>query len=198
MAVALFALVLSILSWGRSRPAALVVDPQLRVFRVPPGAAQVYYAVGCAFIPMLTLAPSTGPELALCLLVVILVGARLVDAWRGTHLHLRSDGIDERSALRSLFVPWEALAPEHPRRPSIHTQHLKLRYTQRRLVRHRGVGFRKRLFIDTVHPWFIADVVRHYAGHPEHRAAIGTAEEYDRLRTQLAGETEPAYPDDNP
>ncbi|MET7468373.1 hypothetical protein ACFYON_12610 [Micromonospora sp. NPDC005686] len=37
-------------------------------------------------------------------------------------------------------------------------------------------------------PALIAGAIRHYLTHPEHRAAIGTREEYARLRRTLAGE----------
>ncbi|MBB5869501.1 hypothetical protein F4553_002880 [Allocatelliglobosispora scoriae] len=32
---------------------------------------------------------------------------------------------------------------------------------------------------------FLAHVIGHYTGHPEHRSAIGTPGEYARLRAQL-------------
>jgi len=38
-----------------------------------------------------------------------------------------------------------------------------------------------------VHPWFLADAIRWYANHPEHRAAIGTDAEHDRLVGALTG-----------
>jgi hypothetical protein len=39
-----------------------------------------------------------------------------------------------------------------------------------------------------VDPAFLAAAVRHYVEHPEHRAAIGTAEELTRLRSAVQDE----------
>jgi hypothetical protein len=38
-----------------------------------------------------------------------------------------------------------------------------------------------------IHPWFLGDAIRRYADHPEHRAAIGTREEHERLTAALTG-----------
>ncbi len=38
-----------------------------------------------------------------------------------------------------------------------------------------------------VAPPFLAAAIGHYVRHPEHRAAIGTPEEHDRLRRALGG-----------
>lgn len=52
----------------------------------------------------------------------------------------------------------------------------------------RGIGVDRRLLsIGNVHPWFIADAIRYYATYPEHRAAIGTQAEYERLVATLNG-----------
>jgi hypothetical protein len=56
-----------------------------------------------------------------------------------------------------------------------------LAYARPELVRRRGVVPGRRLGIDGVHAWFIADVIRHYVDHPQHRAAIGEQAEYQRL-----------------
>jgi hypothetical protein len=37
-----------------------------------------------------------------------------------------------------------------------------------------------------VHPWFVADAIRWYAEHPEHRSAIGQPAEHDRLLAALS------------
>ncbi|MFI0795519.1 hypothetical protein ACH4OY_22995 [Micromonospora rubida] len=196
-------LVLSMLSWGRSRPAVLVV--QRRAFRAPQSATDVYFAAAYVVLlclPIAMLSSSSVQDLAWrlvsCLVWAYLAALRVVDAWRGTHLHLRSEGIEERTAQSSLFVPWDALRVGHPQRPSLRAHQLTLSYSHPHRVGRRGLGSWKRLRIDTVHPWFIADVMRHYAEHAEHRAAIGTPDEYRRLLGRLADGTVPPYPDDNP
>ncbi|TDB71595.1 hypothetical protein [Micromonospora sp. KC723] len=200
--LAVVLLVMSCLSSGRSRPAMLVVEPQHRAFRPPPSAPSVYLAAASALmlcLPAALLPSSSGAHWAwylfACSAMTYVAVVRISDAWRGTKLHLRPEGIEERSTVRSLFVPWDAVDPARMKRPSLRGQQLTLPYAQPRLVHRRGLGSKKRLTIDTVHPWFIADVTRHYAEHPEHRAAIGTTTEYQRLLNWLADET---YPDDNP
>ncbi|WP_433343784.1 hypothetical protein [Micromonospora sp. CA-111912] len=198
-------LVLSVLSWGRSRPAVLVVDSQRRAFQAPPSATDVYFAAAYVVLlcmPIAILSSSSGQDLAWslfsCLVLALLVVLRVIDAWRGAHLRLRSEGVEVRTTQSSLFVPWDALQAGHPQRPSLRAQQLTLSYSHPRRVSRRGLGPKKRLRIDTVHPWFIADVIRHYAEHAEHRAAIGTPDEYRRLLARLAGGTGAPYPDDNP
>jgi hypothetical protein len=57
------------------------------------------------------------------------------------------------------------------------------------MVRRRGVVLARQLLsIDNVAAWFIADAIRHYATHPEHRAAIGTEAEYGRLLDAIRNE----------
>ncbi|MGW1057846.1 hypothetical protein [Micromonospora rubida] len=198
-------LVLSMLSGGRSRPTVLVVDSQRRAFRAPQSATDVYFAAAYVVLlclPIAVLSSSSGQDLAWrlvsCLVWAYLAALRVIDAWRGTHLYLRSEGIEERTAQSSLFVPWDALRVGHPQRPSLRAHQLTLSYSHPHRVGRRGLGSGKRLRIDTVHPWFIADVMRHYAEHAEHRAAIGTPDEYRRLLGRLADGTGPPYPDDNP
>ncbi|MCG5439409.1 hypothetical protein [Micromonospora foliorum] len=40
---------------------------------------------------------------------------------------------------------------------------------------------------DNVDARFLAAVIGHYVAHPEHRAAIGSQTEYERLRAALPG-----------
>ncbi|SCG43669.1 hypothetical protein [Micromonospora inositola] len=200
--VLLVPLVMSSRIWGRSRPAMLVVDPQRRSFRAPSSAPEVYLAATTAVLPCLQVAmlwsySAEGRALYLstCVAWTFLAAVRVADAWRGTRLHLRPEGIEERGTVSSLVVPWDAVDAGRLHRPPLRAQHLALPFAQPGLVRRRGLGWNKRLSIDSVHPWFIADALRHYVEHPEHRAAIGTPDEYQRLLTSLAGGT---YPADNP
>lgn len=102
--------------------------------------------------------------------------------------------MDRSSTSVSVEVPWEALAPSQPARPNLRSKSLTLSYARPDLVRLRGLVWSLRT--DTVHSWFIADAIRYYLDHPEHRAAIGTPAEYDRLQQTLRGES--AHPGSAP
>jgi hypothetical protein len=83
-------------------------------------------------------------------------------------------------------VPWETLAPGQPGRRELRSKRLILSYARLDLVRRRRLVWSLRT--DNVHSWLIADAIRYYVDHPEHRAAIGTPAEYDRLQRTLHGE----------
>ena len=105
-------------------------------------------------------------------------------------VELTPDGIAHRRTERQWFVPWAALDPAgpvgFPREPGI----LALPIVRPELVTSSGLGRRGGLVVvrdvDTA-PTEIAGAIRHYLTHPEARAAIGTAEEYTRLRAALGG-----------
>jgi hypothetical protein len=186
----LLALSLSLLEWQRPRPATLLIQPSVQAFATAPRWSQVYLAVAFTFLASLTLANLrltdradlviTGPFL---LLFLPLVGLHVAAAWRGLTVQLRPDGVYQHDFAGSLTVPWEALAPGHPSRPAVRAGTLILTYVRPELVRRRGILVlgRRRLRIDNVHAWFIADAIRHYVDHPQHRAAIGEPAEYRRL-----------------
>lgn len=116
-------------------------------------------------------------------LLLVGVGLHIAAGWRGLSVQLRPEGVYQRDFAGSLTVPWEALAPGRPSRPGVRASTLALTYARPELVRRRGIlvlGGR-RLRIDNVHPWFIADAIRQYVDHPQHRAAIGEPAEYQRL-----------------
>ncbi|MDI1459484.1 hypothetical protein QEZ54_00740 [Catellatospora sp. KI3] len=103
------------------------------------------------------------------------VGALLV--WRGPRVVLDREGITVRR-LRNRRIPWAALAPGGPDLPRGSERELWLSVLT-------GAGGHRlvpvtlnRLHVDGA---FLAQTIRHYAEHPEHRAAIGTAAELDRL-----------------
>ncbi|MEV6816749.1 hypothetical protein [Micromonospora sp. NPDC051296] len=177
----------------RPRPAGLLVKPEVRAFATEPSMSQVYMAVGFMFLASLLLGARglvevvEGLSMVLPLLFLVGVGVHVAGGWRGVSVELRPDGVCQRDLTGSLMVPWEALAPGRPlpaRSPGLHPGP-DLRTTGP--VRRRGIlplG-RRRLRIDNVHPWFIADAIRHYVDHPQHRAAIGEPAEYQRLLDAL-------------
>ncbi|GAA2372917.1 hypothetical protein GCM10010170_075370 [Dactylosporangium salmoneum] len=130
---------------------------------------------------------------ALVAMIILLAVVTVVFAWRGLVLELTPAGLSWRGPLFRRTVPWEALAPGGPPRPRLDADRLHLAVTQPDLVVQRGLalGFGPRqhpavALQVAVHPWFLADAIRWYAEHPEHRAAIGTDAEHQRLITELA------------
>ncbi|GGM48974.1 hypothetical protein GCM10011608_37360 [Micromonospora sonchi] len=185
----LLALSLAILALLPPRPTAFLVKPESRAFATEPSAFQVYLAAAFIFSASQWLGTTDlgeivgGPFLVLPILLLVGVGVNVAGGWRGFSVELRPDGVRQRDFTGSLMVPWEALAPGRPFQPAVRASTLALAYAQPDLVRRRGIlplG-RRRLRIDNVHPWFIADTIRHYVDHPQHRAAIGEPAEYQRL-----------------
>ncbi|MBM0225070.1 MULTISPECIES: hypothetical protein [Micromonospora] len=195
LAVAL--LVLAILSW-QTRPAYFVVQPQIPAFGTPVPAWKV-------FLPLCSLAPFSAevgalmrsarqgtpwtPEsILLPVSWLLLVALLVVEAWRGYGPQLRPHGVQQRTVLGSLIVPWEALPVAQTPLPVGPPSTLWLAYAQPQLVRRRGIPWsRHALRTDNVDAWFLAAAIRHYVCHPDRRAAVGSHEEYQRLLAELPG-----------
>jgi len=122
--------------------------------------------------------------------VAVLVTA-LFGVWAGRPaLDLTPAGLRLRNLTGTVTVPWEALRPGTPVRPRPRTN-LALVVDRFDLVRRRGLVLASDaipVWALHVHPWFPADVIRHYATYPDYRGAIGTAAEYQRLRQILGVE----------
>ena len=191
LATAVVAVALFVLAWKQSRPAALVVDPGGRSFGVPASPSMVYLTVfsSCATSQSVLISSSSTEwwwSLFAACCSAFVAAVWLAAAWAGDGPRLRPEGIEVRMGVGSLRVPWEALSRDQPQRPGLHDTYLRLSYDRPQLVRRRGIyAAGDRLQIDSVHPWFIADVIRHYGNHPEHRHAIGTPAEYHRLLHEL-------------
>ena len=120
--------------------------------------------------------PLIDPRLALFLPVLMVVN--VAGTWRGKGIELRPDGLRDREALGTLVVPLPGSADRR------HT--LRVRYAHPDLVRRRGlVTSRKRLSTSTIDPHLAAQLIRYYTTHPEHRSAIGTHAEHDRVLTEI-------------
>ncbi|MFG2054265.1 hypothetical protein ACGFI9_09545 [Micromonospora sp. NPDC048930] len=177
---------LGLLGLRRPRPAAFLVKPEVRAFATEPSAFQIFLAVGITFLASQFLGTGhlagVGLFNVLPFLLLVAVALTVAGGWRGISVQLRPDGVFQRDFAGSLMVPWEALAPARPSRPAVNAATLALTYAQPDLVRRRGIlPLGRRLRIDNVHPWFIADTIRHYVDHPQQRAAIGEPAEYQRL-----------------
>ncbi|GIF75608.1 hypothetical protein [Asanoa siamensis] len=116
---------------------------------------------------------------------VLLLATQLVNLLTGRPgVELTPAGVTVGSPFGHLTVPWEGLRPGYPLRPAPRDAMLSLAVARKDLTRRRGLGTVFLRWID-VNPLFLTDVIRYYVDHPEHRAAIGTTEEHDRLTTSL-------------
>ncbi|HCU52157.1 MAG TPA: hypothetical protein DGG94_20565 [Micromonosporaceae bacterium] len=127
---------------------------------------------------------------AMTAVMVPIVVLYLLVAWRGIRLELSPAGITWQTPIFRRLIPWSALAPGGPPRPHPEAKKLELAVVQPGLVTQKGLavgaGTKDRPTIPmqlNIHPWFLADAIRWYAEHPEHRDAIGTQQEHDRLTT---------------
>lgn len=137
--------------------------------------AGMAFAVGCLLSDQLL-------ELGYAPIVILLIAI----AWRDTNVQLRPDGLWQRGITGWLVVPWEAspTVPTLPPSPNANT--VRLEYGHRDLVRRHGLHvFRQRLRTQDIDPRLITAAIRYYVEHPEHRPAIGTRAEYDRVMPQL-------------
>lgn len=123
----------------------------------------------------------------------LLVAAGLaIGSWRLVpFVTLTPEGVASGAPRPMTVVPWEAIGAGTPTGPGAAGRFLRLPIARPELVR-RSLGWPRRgAFVAvrelTVAPDFLAAAIQYYVAHPEHRAAIGTAQEYDRLRRELAG-----------
>lgn len=110
-------------------------------------------------------------------IAAVLVGIALASIWLPAPVvRLTPAGITVRGVLRSRDIAWADLLPGGPH-PTLRLRMRLLHHVAGGRVRRLQVAV-YRLAVDRV---FLATVVRHYAEHPEHRAAIGTLTELERL-----------------
>ncbi|MFG3302911.1 hypothetical protein [Micromonospora chersina] len=194
--LALVLLVLALLSL-QNRPAYFVVQPQIPAFGTPVSAWKVCLAV-CFLLPASAeigalIRSSKQDNLwtadsILDISWLLLVALLLAEAWRGYGVQLRPHGVQQSWILGSLTVPWEALPVAQMTLPADRAGALWLAYAEPQLVRRRGIPWRRHaLRTDNVDPGFLAAAIHHYVCHPDHRAAIGRQEEYQRLLAELPG-----------
>ena len=125
------------------------------------------------------------------LLAVAVAAALIGVALRGRpRIELRPDGVTVCYAYGTRHLPWAAFADAEAPRPR-GPGPLVLPLARPDLVRGSGLATRPvtRLSLPSswfdIHPWFLADAIRFYVRHPEHRRTIGTAAGLDHLRGQL-------------
>jgi hypothetical protein len=207
LAVVLTIMALAIPSWQQTRPAILIVQPQTPAFGTPAPVWPVYVTLCClapfsAQVGALIRSSRHGDlgilDTVLDVPWLLLVTLLLAQAWRGHGAQLRPDGIHQSYVLGSLTVPWEALPIGTPDPPTGRPSTLRLAYAEPHLVRRRGMPLsRHALRTDNVDAGFLAATIHYYVCHPEHRAAIGTQQEYRRLLSAVPVRHNAAQQNDN-
>ncbi|GIF47330.1 hypothetical protein DFJ67_6852 [Asanoa ferruginea] len=184
---------------------AFVTAAGNQVFRTRPAAIAIWWpavvavaltANFAAFAPT-TWEPGTDPEWQVDVMQVVLtaflglmaatvVVVYLRGVWLGRPaVELTRDGVRVLAQFGYRYAPWDEVQPGTPLRPVKRTDNFSLSVTGSNLARWWGIAIVPFLWLD-IHPWFLTDAIRYYVAHPEHRAAIGTAEEHDRLRHLLS------------
>ncbi|WP_319459124.1 hypothetical protein [Micromonospora sp. RTP1Z1] len=174
----------------------LRVDGSERAFFAPPRTALDVLPLLCgwfAYMGVDTAHRAVEDPLRWPFVVCYPVAAVLLIAayWRrAPFVELTPEGVASGAPHPLVVVPWEALDRAAPL-GSTPAFALRLPVARPDLVRRRGWGgTRRRVQLPVrelaVAPALLAAAIGHYAAHPEHRAAIGTHEEYARLRQALA------------
>ncbi|MEU5905441.1 hypothetical protein ABZ780_13825 [Micromonospora sp. NPDC047467] len=100
-------------------------------------------------------------------------------------LILDRDGITKQGLARRAFVRWDRLLPGGPPSPARRTVNLTL-MQQPATPGRPPVPFSLPMAPLHIDPTFLAETIRHYVEHPEHRSAIGTQDELDRVRVRCS------------
>ncbi|MFB9180308.1 hypothetical protein ACFFX1_19365 [Dactylosporangium sucinum] len=117
------------------------------------------------------------------LAAVLVVIALLVLVLPGPSVTLSPDGVTLRTGLHRRHLPWTGLPPGGPVRLTRWALTLTpTRRTPGGLPRRATVN----LLAYAIDPLLLATAVHHYTVNPEHRAAIGTRSELDRLESAYA------------
>lgn len=192
-AIAVF-LVLAVAAVAWRQPTAFVVQPHVPAFGAP--AQPVFLFLALAFLTLATGTTGTvlrdwesdpfRPDQLIELGNAAVAILWIVVAWRDTSVQLRPDGLWQRGITGWLVVPWDAAPTVPPLPPPPTAGTVPLGYGRPELVRRRGLHlYRHRLHTRDIDPRLITAAIRHYVCHPEHRPAIGTEVEYNRLMSQL-------------
>ncbi|MEU8262809.1 hypothetical protein AB0C02_19545 [Micromonospora sp. NPDC048999] len=193
LAVAGALLILGLASWLQPRPARFMAQPDAPAFASPVRAGPICLAI---FVLLLA-AESVGDllrsvrlgtslgSLPAAVLMVVVAALSVVATWRGLGVQLRPEGVRVREVWGTLTVPWDASPMGQAYRPADQPRILRLACARPELVRRRGRVAKETLPADNIDAQFLADAIRHYVLHPEHRVAIGTEAEHRRLQAAL-------------
>jgi hypothetical protein len=175
-------------------PRVFEVRPQVPAFSAPPRPALALYALvmlilamGVTGVLVRDLGTGIPAPWLFALLAVLAAVPPCVGAWRGVGIELRPDGLRDREWAGTLIVPWAALPVVPLPQPADERATLRVRYARPELVRRHGlVTSRRQLLTDSMDQDLAAQTIRYYTTHPEHRPAIGTRTEYDRLLSEIS------------
>ncbi|MFD4207601.1 hypothetical protein ACFWRG_16610 [Micromonospora tulbaghiae] len=194
--LALTFLLLAIISMG-TRSAALVVLPRSAAFASPVPAWLVLLTLGLlgqasatvgAYLRSTEAGIATTFDVVVGLPWLVLIALLVAAAWRGHSVWLSPDGIRTMGLLGSRMIPWDAGPRVEAESNGMRSlMRLPLTIGNPTLVRRRGLVGRLAIPADGVQPRFLASVIDHYVAHLDHRAAIGTPDEYRRLVAHLHG-----------
>ena len=187
-------LLMGVVSASWRQPRSFVVQRHMPAFSTPPQPTFVFLAL--AFLVMGTgmaanvvrdwASESFLPDQLMELVYACVAIMWVTLVWRDSSVQLRPDGLWQRGAIGSLVVPWDAspTVPTFPPDPNAKT--VQLTYGRPDLVRQYGLRlYRHRLRTDAIDPRFLCAAIRYYTAHPEHRPAIGTQAEYERVLPHL-------------
>jgi hypothetical protein len=138
-----------------------------------PGTTDAERSVG-RLLTSFGIASSALLAVAVCLYVGMALSGR-------PRLELTVDGVRLRGIWRGA-AHWDELVPSRQADQDSVTLPLN----------RPGRSVKLSLLLVRVHALFVADAVRYYIEHPEHRAAIGTQAEYDNLLQSLGVSTSPS------
>ncbi|MEV6599172.1 hypothetical protein AB0M36_20280 [Actinoplanes sp. NPDC051346] len=197
-------LMLAIVALAGARPKAFRVDPRVPAFSASAQPTLLFLAL--AFFPTaIGIAGnvirdwSSEPFLAEHLLELgypAVLSMWIVLAWRDTNVRLRPDGVWQRGITGWLVIPWDAvpIVPTLPPSPTART--VRLAFGRPELVHRRGLHvYRNCLRTDDIDPRFLCAAIRYYLAHPQHRTAIGTQAEHDRVLPLLLNSLHWSPPD---
>ncbi|MET8084598.1 hypothetical protein [Micromonospora sp. NPDC005237] len=118
--------------------------------------------------------------------VLVMGGVAAILLMNRPLLALDRDGITVRGIIRRTFLPWDRLLAGGPKPPARGAANLSLMRLPATPGGRAPVGYPLPIARLHVDPTFLAHTIRHYVEHPEHRPAIGTADERERLRAALS------------
>ncbi|SCL62085.1 hypothetical protein [Micromonospora chersina] len=181
----------------RPGTAQLRVDETARAFFSPPNRALTVPPILCGWFAFMAVdsghrAGHDPLRWTLVAAYVVLGVAITAGQWRRLpFVTLTAAGVTCGAPRPLAVVPWEALGTEMPVGPGAAGRYLRLPIVRPELVRRAGRWPRTGVLVPvrelTVAPALLAAAIQHYATHPQHRAAIGSPAEYDRLRHALTG-----------
>lgn len=194
-AAALFVLVLAMIVLAflvgqLYHPAVLTARPEPPAILAAPGLAPVFSATAFMLLAGVLVTEDVsdivdreelwGLNVVTVILWVLVVALHLHVAWGSYGVRLTPEGVHDRQPLGSLFVPWEAFAPDYPAVP-VRGNHLTLYYQRPDLVRQRGLRPSRHSLPSTTDATYLANVIHQYVSCPERRPDIGTEAELRRL-----------------